>query len=297
MDNVRNNIWLNTNRKEAGIIFGLYYEFHNDIVYNSVVKDKMFGKVLDKYFIDYIRDNNIENIGYTVLFNNFIEDLLSKFNGIDNQNFMENKSDGNFVISSKKIFMIDISSFREIVNNIDEYYPWINIINSLELSYYDKTELIRSISNYLSYAFDTLNCFYDDKTVFNIHELITNNVINYLSNIDSDSFSFELFNKEFYDNNRNFINCLIKDNKFNLMNINSNEDDLNYISKFNKDEYKIFTSIIKESLIYGDSDRLEVESFNCIINDLGMGKFKFYCNLKSLSSKLNKETNVKRKIR
>ena len=93
--------------------------------------------------------------------------------------------------------MIDVNSFKEDVNNIDEIFPWINIINKLDLSYYNKSELNRIISNYLSYTFDTLNTFYDEDTMINTQELIINNVTNYLSNIDSNSFSFELFNNEF----------------------------------------------------------------------------------------------------
>lgn len=289
MDNVRNSIWSNANMKEADIIFGLYYEFHNSIVYNGIVKhDVVFGRALDKKFIDYINSNDIENIGYKELFNNFIDHILSEFNIEESDN----------ILSAKRIFMIDVNSFKEDVNNIDEIFPWINIINKLDLSYYNKSELNRIISNYLSYTFDTLNTFYDEDTMINIQELIVNNVTNYLSNIDSNSFSFELFNKEFYDNNRNFINSLIKDNKFDILNLNNNDEDVNYIKKIlNKDEYKIFIGLIRESLIYGDSDKLETDSFTYVNSDLKMSKLKFYYRLKSLSSKLKEEPKVKRKIR
>lgn len=289
MDNVRNNIWNNANMKEADIIFGLYYEFHNSIVYNGIVKhDVVFGRVLDKKFIDYINSNDIENIGYKELFNNFIDHILNEFNIEESDN----------ILSAKRIFMIDVNSFKEDVNNIDEIFPWINIINKLDLSYYNKSELNRIISNYLSYTFDTLNTFYDEDTMINIQELIINNVTNYLSNINGDSFSFELFNNEFYDNNRNFINSLIKDNKFDILNLNNNDEDVNYIKKIlNKDEYKIFIGLIRESLIYGDSDKLETDSFTYVNSDLKMSKFKFYYRLKSLSSKLKEEPKIKRKIR
>lgn len=289
MDNVRNSIWNNANMKEADIIFGLYYEFHNSIVYNGIVKhDVVFGRVLDKKFIDYINSNDIENIGYKELFNNFIDHILSEFDIEESDN----------ILSAKRIFMIDVNSFREDVNNIDEIFPWINIINKLDLSYYNKSELNRIISNYLSYTFDTLNTFYDEDTMINTQELIVNNITNYLSSINGDSFSFELFNNEFYDNNRKFINSLIKDNKFDILNLNNNDEDVNYIKKIlNKDEYKIFIGLIRESLIYGDSDKLETDSFTYVNEDLKMNKFKFYYRLKSLSSKLKKETNVKRKIR
>lgn len=289
MDNVRNSIWSNANMKEADIIFGLYYEFHNSIVYNGIVKhDVVFGRALDKKFIDYINSNDIENIGYKELFNNFIDHILSEFNIEESDN----------ILSAKRIFMIDVNSFKEDVNNIDEIFPWINIINKLDLSYYNKSELNRIISNYLSYTFDTLNTFYDEDTMINIQELIVNNVTNYLSNIDSNFFSFELFNKEFYDNNRNFINSLIKDNKFDILNLNNNDEDVNYIKKIlNKDEYKIFIGLIRESLIYGDSDKLETDSFTYVNSDLKMSKLKFYYRLKSLSSKLKEEPKVKRKIR
>lgn len=289
MDNVRNNIWNNANMKEADIIFGLYYEFHNSIVYNGIVKhDVVFGRALDKKFIDYINSNDIENIGYKELFNNFIDHILNEFNIEESDN----------ILSAKRIFMIDVNSFKEDVNNIDEIFPWINIINKLDLSYYNKSELNRIISNYLSYTFDILNTFYDEDTMINIQELIINNVTNYLSNINGDSFSFELFNNEFYDNNRNFINYLIKDNKFDILNLNNNDEDVNYIKKIlNKDEYKIFIGLIRESLIYGDSDKLEIDSFTYVNNDLKMSKFKFYYRLKSLSSKLKEEPKIKRKIR
>lgn len=289
MDNVRNNIWNNANMKEADIIFGLYYEFHNSIVYNGIVKhDVVFGRVLDKKFIDYINSNDIENIGYKELFNNFIDHILNEFNIEESDN----------ILSAKRIFMIDVNSFKEDVNNIDEIFPWINIINKLDLSYYNKSELNRIISNYLSYTFDILNTFYDEDTMINIQELIINNVTNYLSNINGDSFSFELFNNEFYDNNRRFINSLIKDNKFDILNLNNNDEDVNYIKKIlNKDEYKIFIGLIRESLIYGDSDKLETDSFTYVNSDLKMSKFKFYYRLKSLSSKLKEEPKIKRKIR
>lgn len=289
MDNVRNNIWNNANMKEADIIFGLYYEFHNSIVYNGIVKhDVVFGRALDKKFIDYINSNDIENIGYKELFNSFIDHILNEFNIEESDN----------ILSAKRIFMIDVNSFREDVNNIDEIFPWINIINKLDLSYYNKSELNRIISNYLSYTFDILNTFYDEDTMINIQELIINNVTNYLSNINGDSFSFELFNNEFYDNNRNFINSLIKDNKFDILNLNNNDEDVNYIKKIlNKDEYKIFIGLIRESLIYGDSDKLETDSFTYVNSDLKMSKFKFYYRLKSLSSKLKEEPKIKRKIR
>lgn len=289
MDNVRNNIWNNANMKEADIIFGLYYEFHNSIVYNGIVKhDVVFGRALDKKFIDYINSNDIENIGYKELFNNFIDHILNEFNIEESDN----------ILSAKRIFMIDVNSFRKDVNNIDEIFPWINIINKLDLSYYNKSELNRIISNYLSYTFDTLNTFYDEDTMINIQELIINNVTNYLSNINGDSFSFELFNNEFYDNNRRFINSLIKDNKFDILNLNNSDEDVNYIKKIlNKDEYKIFIGLIRESLIYGDSDKLETDSFTYVNSDLKMNKLKFYYRLKSLSSKLKKESKIKRKIR
>ena len=289
MDNVRNNIWNNANMKEADIIFGLYYEFHNSIVYNGIVKhDVVFGRALDKKFIDYINSNDIENIGYKELFNSFIDYILNEFNIEESDN----------ILSAKRIFMIDVNSFKEDVNNIDEIFPWINIINKLDLSYYNKSELNRIISNYLSYTFDTLNTFYDEDTMINIQELIINNVTNYLSNINGDSFSFELFNNEFYDNNRRFINSLIKDNKFDILNLNNNDEDVNYIKKIlNKDEYKIFIGLIRESLIYGDSDKLETDSFTYVNSDLKMNKLKFYYRLKSLSSKLKEEPKVKRKIR
>lgn len=289
MDNVRNNIWNNANMKEADIIFGLYYEFHNSIVYNGIVKhDVVFGRALDKKFIDYINSNDIENIGYKELFNSFIDYILNEFNIEESDN----------ILSAKRIFMIDVNSFREDVNNIDEIFPWINIINKLDLSYYNKSELNRIISNYLSYTFDTLNTFYDEDTMINIQELIINNVTNYLSNINGDSFSFELFNNEFYDNNRRFINSLIKDNKFDILNLNNSDEDVNYIKKIlNKDEYKIFIGLIRESLIYGDSDKLETDSFTYVNSDLKMNKLKFYYRLKSLSSKLKKEPKIKRKIR
>ena len=289
MDNVRNSIWSNANMKEADIIFGLYYEFHNSIVYNGIVKhDVVFGRALDKKFIDYINSNDIENIGYKELFNNFIDYILNEFNIEESDN----------ILSAKRIFMIDVNSFREDVNNIDEIFPWINIINKLDLSYYNKSELNRIISNYLSYTFDILNTFYDEDTMINIQELIINNVTNYLSNINGDSFSFELFNNEFYDNNRRFINSLIKDNKFDILNLNNNDEDVNYIKKIlNKDAYKIFIGLIRESLIYGDSDKLETDSFTYVNSDLKMNKLKFYYRLKSLSSKLKEEPKVKRKIR
>ncbi len=289
MDNVRNNIWNNANMKEADIIFGLYYEFHNSIVYNGIVKhDVVFGRALDKKFIDYINSNDIENIGYKELFNSFIDYILNEFNIEESDN----------ILSAKRIFMIDVNSFREDVNNIDEIFPWINIINKLDLSYYNKSELNRIISNYLSYTFDILNTFYDEDTMINIQELIINNVTNYLSNINGDSFSFELFNNEFYDNNRRFINSLIKDNKFDILNLNNNDEDVNYIKKIlNKDEYKIFIGLIRESLIYGDSDKLETDSFTYVNSDLKMNKLKFYYRLKSLSSKLKEEPKIKRKIR
>lgn len=289
MDNVRNSIWNNANMKEADIIFGLYYEFHNSIVYNGIVKhDVVFGRVLDKKFIDYINSNDIENIGYKELFNNFIDHILSEFDIEESDN----------ILSAKRIFMIDVNSFREDVNNIDEIFPWINIINKLDLSYYNKSELNRIISNYLSYTFDTLNTFYDEDTMINTQELIVNNITNYLSSINGDSFSFELFNNEFYDNNRKFINSLIKDNKFDILNLNNNDEDVNYIKKIlNKDEYKIFIGLIRESLIYGDSDKLETDSFTYVNKDLKMNKLKFYYRLKSLSSKLKEEPKIKRKIR
>lgn len=289
MDNVRNNIWNNANMKEADIIFGLYYEFHNSIVYNGIVKhDVVFGRALDKKFIDYINSNDIENIGYKELFNSFIDYILNEFNIEESDN----------ILSAKRIFMIDVNSFREDVNNIDEIFPWINIINKLDLSYYNKSELNRIISNYLSYTFDILNTFYDEDTMINIQELIINNVTNYLSNINGDFFSFELFNNEFYDNNRRFINSLIKDNKFDILNLNNNDEDVNYIKKIlNKDEYKIFIGLIRESLIYGDSDKLETDSFTYVNSDLKMNKLKFYYRLKSLSSKLKEEPKIKRKIR
>lgn len=289
MDNVRNNIWNNANMKEADIIFGLYYEFHNSIVYNGIVKhDVVFGRALDKKFIDYINSNDIENIGYKELFNSFIDYILNEFNIEESDN----------ILSAKRIFMIDVNSFRKDVNNIDEIFPWINIINKLDLSYYNKSELNRIISNYLSYTFDILNTFYDEDTMINIQELIINNVTNYLSNINGDSFSFELFNNEFYDNNRRFINSLIKDNKFDILNLNNSDEDVNYIKKIlNKDEYKIFIGLIRESLIYGDSDKLETDSFTYVNKDLKMNKLKFYYRLKSLSSKLKEEPKVKRKIR
>lgn len=289
MDNVRNNIWNNANMKEADIIFGLYYEFHNSIVYNGIVKhDVVFGRALDKKFIDYINSNDIENIGYKELFNSFIDYILNEFNIEESDN----------ILSAKRIFMIDVNSFRKDVNNIDEIFPWINIINKLDLSYYNKSELNRIISNYLSYTFDILNTFYDEDTMINIQELIINNVTNYLSNINGDSFSFELFNNEFYDNNRRFINSLIKDNKFDILNLNNSDEDVNYIKKIlNKDEYKIFIGLIRESLIYGDSDKLETDSFTYVNSDLKMNKLKFYYRLKSLSSKLKEEPKIKRKIR
>lgn len=130
-DNEKDIIWLKTNNRISLIVFGLYYEVVKNICFyrNTEISYDIFKKVLSNCFIDYL--SNIKNKdNYEEILNNFLDYFTS---------FCEDEESMEIILNYKKD-----------VINMDEEFPWINIINNLKISYDDKANLLMLVSDYLS---------------------------------------------------------------------------------------------------------------------------------------------------
>lgn len=275
MNNVKNSIWLNTERKESALIFGLYYEFYNEILYRGMFKfEETFNTFLNNTFINYISNKRNENLDYKTLFNGYIDNLLSILSN-------SNKNNLGFLMLSS-----DINLFKKALEDIDDVFPHINIINNLNLSYENKANLMLLVIDYSNGFYDTLDSFFEKEETNKLYELIVDNVYNYLSK----SNNIDEYKKTFYENNRTFIDYLEKENILSLEKMDKSND-VN-IDNLNKKERKLLLMFIKESLIYGNVE--EINMFNLIKNS-NMSKLSLYCNAKSLIKKMHKQEKTKKR--
>lgn len=275
MDNVKNSIWLNTERKDSALIFGLYYEFYNEILYRGMFKfEETFNTFLNNTFINYISNLKNKDINYKVLFNGYLNNLLSILSN-------SNKNNLGFLM-----FSSDINLFKKALEDIDDVFPHINIINNLNLSYENKANLMLLVIDYSNGFYDTLDSFFEKEETNKLYELIVDNVYNYLSK----SNNIDEYKKTFYENNRTFIDYLEKENILSLEKMDKSND-VN-IDNLNKKERKLLLMFIKESLIYGNVE--EINMFNLIKNS-NMSKLSLYCNAKSLIKKMHKQEKTKKR--
>lgn len=277
MDNVKNSIWLNTERKDSALIFGLYYEFYNEILYRGMFKfEETFNTFLNNLFINYISNKRNENLDYKTLFNGYIDKLLDSLSLNDKEDIVS------------KILTIDIKSFKNSVNSNKMIYPYIDIVNNLSLSYQDKTCLMELITNYSNNLFDTLCSFFNDEKSIKIYELIEENIHNCLN----DDENINNYKNNFYDNNRLFIDSLVKKGILSFENMDKN-DDFN-IGIMNTKEKELLFNFFKESLIYEDIEKIDFEN---LIEKSNMSKLSFYTNTKSLFRKIKRKEKTKKKVK
>lgn len=276
----RTLIYTNVELDEV-IVFGIFYEFYNMIIQHNYVgiDNESLDKLVKTLFKEYITKNNKYN-NYIEFYDGFLDYYLSKLHIDKNISNTEG-------ISIKKMLGIDIRDFRDSIKKLDIYYPYLNVINKLNLSYQTKTNLIISVNEYMVYLFNMLNSFYDEDTMIRIHELVSDNILRYLSSIDTDNFDINNFNDDFELENKRYINELINKNIFNFNNINLEDEEIKILfSSLNDKEKKIFMYMIKESLYIGDinrvfSDRQEV------LREMSMSNFSYKHNLRKLSKKLS----------
>lgn len=276
----RTLIYTNVELDET-IVFGIFYEFYNMIIQHNYVgiDSESLDKLVKTLFKEYITKNNKYN-NYIEFYNGFLDYYLSKLH-IDKN---ISNTDG---ISIKKMLGVDIRDFRDSIKKLDTYYPYLNVINKLNLSYQAKTDLIISVNEYMVYLFNILNSFYDEDTMIRIHELVSDNILRYLGNIDTDNFDINSFSDDFELENKRYINELINKNIFNFNNVNLNDEEIKTLfSSLSDKEKKIFMHMIRESLYISDinkvfSDRQEV------LRELSMSNFSYKHNLRKLYKKLN----------
>lgn len=276
----RTLIYTNVELDET-IVFGIFYEFYNMIIQNNYIgiDNESLDKLVKTLFKEYITKNNKYN-NYIEFYDGFLDYYLSKLHIDKNISNTEG-------ISIKKMLGIDIRDFRNSIKKLDIYYPYLNVINNLNLSYQAKTDLIIRVNEYMVYLFNMLNSFYDEDTMIRIHELVSDNILRYLSSIDTDNFDINNFNDDFELENKRYINELINKNIFNFNNINLEDEEIKILfSSLNDKEKKIFMYMIKESLYIGDinrvfSDRQEV------LREMSMSNFSYKHNLRKLSKKLS----------
>lgn len=276
----RTLIYTNVELDET-IVFGIFYEFYNMIIQNNYIgiDNESLDKLVKTLFKEYITKNNKYN-NYIEFYDGFLDYYLSKLHIDKNISNTEG-------ISIKKMLGIDIRDFRNSIKKLDIYYPYLNVINNLNLSYQAKTDLIIRVNEYMVYLFNMLNSFYDEDTMIRIHELVSDNILRYLSSIDTDNFDINNFNDDFELENKRYINELINKNIFNFNNINLEDEEIKILfSSLNDKEKKIFMYMIKESLYIGDinkvfSDRQEV------LREISMSNFSYKHNLRKLSKKLS----------
>lgn len=267
--NDANNIWLNTNNKVSFKLFSLYYELFKNINEYSDLEAEEFGyiyyKVYSETFLKYLKniDKSINN--YDIIFNEFL-DYFSKF--YDNDEF-------------KEIVIL----FKQDVNDIDNSFPWINIINNLNLSYENKVSLNILISDYLANTFSTLNGLYNEIDRDIIFDNISSNVLNFINNDNIKDFDINIFHDKLLYLNKTTIDNLIKENIFNINNI---DIDVSYLDK---DEFRILIHYIKTNLIGGVYNPIIGYKEKRNTKELKMSKLKYLIKSKSLFKKMNKYMN------
>ena len=252
------------------IIFGILYEFYSMLLEKNTIglEGSYLAKLVKILFKEYVDKYDKDNINYIEFYDGFLDLYLSKLH-ID-ESIMHSKG-----ISIKKIIGIDIKDFRNSIKQIDTYYPYINIINNLDISYQNKTNLIIYINNHLSSVYNVLNPFYDIDTTIKIHELIEDNTLSYLTNIDTNNFNMFDFKKQFELENKKYIDSLITNNIFNPSNINIEDKELNeFHKKLNKKERKVLTYLLKLSLSTENIESL-FENKETLLKEIDMSNFSF----------------------
>ena len=265
------------------IIFGILYEFYNMLLEKDTIglEGSYLAKLVKILFKEYVDKYDKDNINYIEFYDGFLDLYLSKLH-ID-ESIMHSKG-----ISIKKIIGIDIKDFRNSIKQIDTYYPYINIINNLDISYQNKTNLIIYINNHLSSVYNVLNSFYDIDTTIKIHELIEDNTLSYLNNVDTNNFNINDFKKQFELENKKYIDSLITNNIFNPSNINIEDKELNELhKKLNKKERKVLTYLLKLSLSTESIESL-FENKEALLKEIDMSNFSFEYNTLKLIKKFNK---------
>lgn len=265
------------------IIFGILYEFYSMLLEKNTIglEGSYLAKLVKILFKEYVDKYDKDNINYIEFYDEFLDLYLSKLH-ID-ESIMHGKG-----ISIKKIIGIDIKDFRNSIKQIDTYYPYINIINNLDISYQNKTNLIIYINNHLSSVYNVLNSFYDIDTTIKIHELIEDNTLSYLTNIDTNNFNMFDFKKQFELENKKYIDSLITNNIFNPSNINIEDKELNeFHKKLNKKERKVLTYLLKLSLSTENIESL-FENKETLLKEIDMSNFSFEYNTLKLIKKFNK---------
>lgn len=265
------------------IIFGILYEFYSMLLERNTIglEGSYLTKLVKILFKEYVDKYDKDNINYIEFYDGFLDLYLSKLH-ID-ESIIHSRE-----ISIKKIIGIDIKDFRNSIKQIDTYYPYINIINNLDISYQNKTNLIIYINNHLSSVYNVLNSFYDIDTTIKIHELIEDKVLSYLTNIDTNNFNMFDFKKQFELENKKYIDSLISNNIFNPSNINIEDKELNeFHKKLNKKERKVLTYLLKLSLSTENIESL-FENKETLLKEIDMSNFSFEYNTLKLIKKFNK---------
>ena len=257
-------IWLNTNNKDSFIIFGLYYElFKNITEYSELDIDREeFKKVYYLALFKYLKKIDRDINDYKVIFDGFL-DYFSNY--YQNNEFKE-----------------IINLYKNDVENINDAFPWINIINKLGLSYVNKVPMNIVISDYLSTSFGTLNAFYSEEDRDKIFEKISSNIFDYITDIDTRNFDINLFSEQLLYINKSNLDNLIDNNIFDI-----NDLDID-VSNLDKDELKIFIHYIRIGLIGGMYDPVIGYKGKRSNNDLKMSKLRYSVKSKSLHKKMNK---------
>ena len=273
-DKEKDIIWLKTNNKISLIVFGLYYEVVKNICFyrNTDISYDILKKVLSNSFIDYL--SNIKNKdNYEEILNNFLDYFTS---------FCEDEESMEIILNYKKD-----------VINMNEEFPWINIINNLKISYDDKVNLLMLVSDYLSSLHSYLNGYYSEEVRDKVFSYIVDNVFNYISNINVFNYDKENYLKDLLLNNKKCINELIDKKIFdiNSININENEECYKLISSLNKKELKLFIHGIKLSIISGDYDPNIVYSLNEKLKEVKMNNLTYIIYSMSLYNKVCKYYN------
>lgn len=278
MDYEKNVIWLKINRNISFTIFGLYYEMFKNICYyrETDITYDIFKKTLIKLFNDYIDslkdfDNNEQILNnYEELMNNFLEYFSF---------FCEDEESREIALNYKKD-----------VINMDTEFPWISIINKLELSYDDKGDLLILVSDYLSNVYGYLNGYYSEEDRDKVFSLIVDSVFNYIANINSINFDKDNYIENFLLNNKKCVNEIIDKNIFDVSNINvlENEECYNLISSLSEKELKLFIHNLKLSLVTGGYSPNLVYSTKELLEDTHMSGIKYSLLNKNIYNKMNK---------
>lgn len=260
-------IWINTNNRISLKVFALYYElFKNITEYSELDIDKEeFKKVYYLAFFKYLKNIDRNITDYNKIFDGFLNCFSTYY---DNNEFKE-----------------IVNLYKEDVNNIDDSFPWINIINNLNLSYENKVCINILISDYLANTFSTLNGIYNEIDRDIVFDNISSNVLNFINNDNIQNFDVNIFRDKLLYFNKKNINSLINEGIFDINNI---DIDVSYLDK---DEFKILIHYIKTNLIGGVYNPIIGYKEKTNDNELKMSKLKYMFKSKSLVKKVNKYMN------